>query len=333
MKIDKVKISDIAKALEISAISVSRALSGQPGVGEELRNKILNKAREMGYFKLKSTEDIKILVLHQKPFVQDTSNYSHMVQGIEKAIQNVGCEYDLEFVDKDHQNELYMPYKIQKGSNFDGIIFIGRFNCKYVEFIATKIKNQVFYTGYSPSFDCDSVWYNFNNGGYKQCEYLIKKGHTQIGFLGNSSVYKNKEKVLGITSALEDYEIAIRDEFFIYEENFEDKIMGLVNRENAPTAIICQWDYTAIKLIKLLYENNINVPNDISIVGSGNTEMSSLSIPELTTLELNIDYACEAAVSLLLKRIRKPQKPCENITINSVLIERNSVKVQKMKDE
>jgi len=79
------------------------------------------------------------------------------------------------------------------------------FNSEYLSFISTKIKNQVFFTGYSPSFDCDSVWYNFNNGGYKQCECLIKNGHTKIGFLGNSSVYKNKEKVLGITSALEDY--------------------------------------------------------------------------------------------------------------------------------
>ncbi|OOM78102.1 catabolite control protein A [Clostridium sp. BL-8] len=326
MKMDKVKISDIAKELGTSTISVSRALSGQAGVGEELRNKILNKAKEMGYFKAKNNEDIKILVLHQKPFVHDTSNYSLKVQGIEKAIQKIGCEYDLEFVDKDHQEELYMPYKIQKGSNFDGIIFIGRFNSEYVNFISSKIKNQVFYTGYSPSFDCDSVWYNFNNGGYKQCEYLIRKGHTRIGFLGNSSVYKNKEKVLGITSALEDYELPIRNEFFIYEENFEEKILSLLNSKDAPTAMICQWDYTAIKLIKFLYENGIKIPDDISIVGSGNTEMSSLSIPALSTLELNIDYACEIAVSLLLKRIANTEKPYENITINSVLIERESVK-------
>ena len=88
---DKVKISDIAKALEVSTISVSRALSGQAGVGDELKSKILIKAKEMGYFKAKNNEDIRILVLHQKPFVQDTSNYSHMVQGIEKAIQKIGC--------------------------------------------------------------------------------------------------------------------------------------------------------------------------------------------------------------------------------------------------
>jgi DNA-binding LacI/PurR family transcriptional regulator len=326
LKGDKVKISDIAKALEISTISVSRALSGQVGVGEELRSKILNKAKEMGYFKEKTNDDIKILVLHQKPFVQDTSNYSHMVQGIEKAIQKVRSEYDLEFVDKEHQEELYLPYKLQKGISFDGIIFIGRFNSNYVEFISSKVKNQVFYTGYSPSFDCDSVWYNFNNGGYKQCEYLIKKGHTKIGFLGNSSVYKNKEKVLGITSALEDYELPIKDEFFIYEENFEEKMINLINNKNRPTAIVCQWDYTAIKFIKFLYEKGIKVPEDISVIGSGNTEMSSLSIPALTTLELNIDYACEVAVSLLFKRIRNPEKPYENITINSVLVERDSVK-------
>ncbi|WP_160688032.1 LacI family DNA-binding transcriptional regulator [Clostridium sp. C2-6-12] len=324
---NKVKISDIAKELEISAISVSRALSGKSGVGEELRNKIISKAKEMGYFKEKLKEEIKILVLHQKPFVQDTSNYSHMVQGIEKAIQKSGSEYDLEFVDKEHQEELYLPYKLQKGVDFDGIIFIGRFNSNYVEFISSKVKNQVFYTGYSPSFNCDSVWYNFNNGGYKQCEYLIKKGHKKIGFLGNSSVYKNKEKVLGITSALEDYELPIKDEFFIYEENFEEKMLNLISDKTGPTAIVCQWDYTAIKLIKFLYEKGIKVPDDISVIGSGNTEMSSLSIPALTTLELNIDYACEVAVELLFKRIKNPEKPFENITINSVLVERDSVKL------
>lgn len=326
MKIDKVKISDIAKELEVSVISVSRALSGQAGVSDELRNKILNKAKEMGYLKVKSNEGIRILVLHQKPFVQDSSNYSHMVQGIEKAIQKSDCEYDLEFVDKDHQDKLYLPYKIRKGINFDGIIFVGRFKMEYVNFISKKIKNQVFYTGYSPSFDCDSVWYNFNNGGYKQCEYLINKGHKRIGFLGNSSVYKNKEKVLGIASALEDYKLPIKDDFFIYEENFEEKILNLFHRENAPTAMVCQWDYTAIKLIKFLHEKDIKVPDHVSVIGSGNTEMSSLSIPALTTLELNIDYACETAVFLLLKRIKNPNKPYENITINSVLVERDSVK-------
>ncbi|MDQ7095342.1 LacI family DNA-binding transcriptional regulator [Desulfosporosinus sp. PR] len=329
MKSEKTTMSDIAKALAISNISVSRALSGQDGVSEELRSKILIKASEMGYLRAKSSGDKKILVLHQKPFIQDSSNYSHMIQGIEKALQTVGCAYDVEFVDKSRQEKLYLPHKVAKGSGFDGIIFIGGFENPYVRFMASKIKNQVFYTGYSPVLDCDSVWYNFNNSGYKQCEYLIQKGHERIGFIGGSSVYANKEKVLGIELALEDHALPVRDDFFIYAEgSFEEKVSELIHdsKGKGPTALICQWDYTAIKLIKYLYEKGIRVPEDLSVIGSGNTEMASLSIPALTTLELHIDQACESAVELLFKRIEEPDKPYETVRINSTLVERDSVK-------
>ena len=95
MKIDKITISDIAKNIGVSTISVSRALSGQSGVSYELRSKILIIAKEMGYLKVKNNADINILVLHQKPFIQDRSNYSQMVQEIEKVIQRLGCEIRL----------------------------------------------------------------------------------------------------------------------------------------------------------------------------------------------------------------------------------------------
>lgn len=327
MKSEKITMSDIAKALAISNISVSRALSGQEGVSEELRSKILMKASEMGYLRPKSSGDKKILVLHQKPFSQDSSNYSHMIQGIEKALQTAGCEYDVEFVDKSRQEKLYLPHKVAKGSGYDGVIFIGGFERAYVKFIAAKIKNQVFYTGYSPALDCDSVWYNFNNSAYKQCEYLINNGHERIGFIGSGTAYINKEKVLGIELALEEHDLPVRTDFFIEPEgSFEEKINALIYNGEGPTAYICQWDYTAIKLIKYLHEKGIRVPEDLSVIGGGNTEMASLCIPALTTLELHIDFACECAIELLLKRIDDPAKPYEAIRINSTLIERDSVK-------
>lgn len=327
LKVTKVTISDIAETLGVSAISVSRALSGQAGVSDELRNKIINKAKDLGYIKQKGNENINILVLHQRPYNQDNSNFSYMVQGIEKAIQNIGLEYSVEFVDKDNQEMLYLPYKMSRGHNFDGVIFIGRFNDKYVDFIKQKIKNQVFYTGYSPSYNNDSVWYNFNNGGYIQCEYLINKGHTLIGFVGNTGVFKSKEKLIGITAALEDHNLPVRNDFLLdIVDEFDEKILELLNKPERPTAIICQWDVTAIKLIKLLDKMGFRVPEDISIIGSGNSEISQLSMPALTTLDLNIMYACETAVALLFKRINFPNKPSENITINSHLIERDSVK-------
>lgn len=326
MKNDKVKISDIAKVLEISSISVSRALSGQSGVSDELRNRIVNKANEMGYIKVKNNNDISVLVLHQKPYIHDTSNYSYMVQGIEQELQKTDCKYDLEYMDKERQEKLELPNKIDRGINYDGIIFIGDFNNAFVKFMSNRIKNQVSYSGYSPEIDCDSVWFNFNNGGYKQCEYLIKRGHKNIGFLSDTRSYKNREKSLGITTALESYGLEVNNAYFIYEQDFSESIDGVVNSKHPPTAIICEWDYIAIKLLKYFYKKGIRVPEDISIVSSGNSDMSEFSIPALTTLEMNIPYSCEVAVSLILNRIANPHKPYENIMINSSLVERDSVR-------
>lgn len=322
----KTKMSDIAKALNISTISVSRALAGTEGISDELRNTILQKANEMGYLKLRSTTDYKILVLHQKPFMQDNSNYSHMLQGIEKALQKVGCEYDMEFADKECQEKLILPCKIARGTRYDGILYIGNFNRTYVDYLSKGIRTHVFYTGYSPSKDSDCVWYNFSNGAYKLCDYLVQKGHKRIGYAGNINSYVGKEKILGIISNLENHDLPVEMDFFLSTEEGFENVYELIRNEYRPTAIICQWDFTAIKLIQYLNQQGIHVPSDISVVGSGNTEISSLSIPALTTLELHIDYACESAVDLLLKRLKNPEKPAEQIQINSTLVERDSVK-------
>jgi Transcriptional regulators len=328
MKTEKIKMSDIAKALNVSTISVSRALAGQEGVSEELRGRILLKASEMGYFKPRNLSDHKILVLHQKPFIQDNSNYSFKIQGIEKALQAAGCEYDVEFVDKDSQSQEKpsLPNKMQKGARYDGLLFIGRFESGYVRFVTQRIKHYVVYAGYSPDGSYDGVWYNFNNGGYLQCEYLIGKGHRRIGFLGNTGGYVGKEKLLGIRSALEDHCLPVEEAFFqCVEDDFKEKVRSMIC-EKGLTAVICQWDYTAIQLIQFLHEHGIRVPDDFSVVGSGNTEMSSLCIPALTTMELHIDYACELAVDLLRRRFLRPEKPAENILINSTMVERDSVR-------
>ncbi len=327
MKPEKTKMSDIAKALNISTISVSRALAGQEGISDELRSAILLKAGEMGYLKPRSAADYRILVLHQKPFMQDNSNYSRMLQGVEKALQKAGSEYDIEFADKECQDRLALPNKIARGSHYDGVLYIGNFERDYVRFLSEKIQNHVFYAGCSPSNDSDGVWYNFSNGGYKQCEYLVRKGHERIGFAGNTRSYVGKEKLLGIVSNLEEHGLPVERGFFICtDEGFEEQIYRMLCGEKHPTAVICQWDFTAIKLLQYLHEKKIRVPEDVSVIGSGNTEISSLSIPALTTLELHIDYACETAVDLLLKRLRRPEKMAEQIQIGSTLVERDSVK-------
>ncbi len=326
MKTKKVTISDIAAALQISPVSISRALAGQPGVGEELKNKILDKAREMGYTKNPKNDFASILVLYQQnPYMDDNNN--SMVRGVEKALQNVNADYHVEFVGKEAQAAMALPYKLSKGLRFDGVILIGRFNLDYARLIYREIPNLIFLTGYSPAYDYDNVWFGFCNAGYQLGEYLIKRGHTRIGFAGDCRLFRNKERLIGITAALEDYHLPLCPEFcYDLGAGYHGQLQEQIKQKRLPTAIICDHDITALELIKLLYENQLKVPDDISIVGSGNSEMSTLSIPALTTMDLNIEYSSEVTVATLLRRIGRPDKPSESIAILSRLVERDSVR-------
>lgn len=327
MKKDKVTLADIAQALGTSTVSISRALSGQPGISGDLKTKILAKAEELGYKRTAGKADpLKILVLHQKPFIHDNSNFSDMVQGIEKALQEIEADYHLEYVDKETQNRMQPPYKLSKETDFDGVILIGRFTIPYAQFINSKVKNLIFFTGYSPAYEYDSVWFSFLNAGYKQCEYLIRNGHRSIGFIGNKEFYRNREKILGISLALEEYGLPVLEELFVdIEGDYRGRLHQLIQENKLPTAFICDHDFSALEAIKFFHENRIRVPEDLSVMGSGNTESSRLSIPSLTTMDLQIEYACEAVVATLLKRIAKPDKPGENVAVLTRLVERESV--------
>lgn len=268
-------------------------------------------------------------MLHERPLLDDSSNFSFRVQGIEKALQMTNSKYSLEFVDKKNQSELYLPFKLTKGSNYDGVILLGRFSQKYAGFISSKIPNLIFYTGYSPAYDYDSVWFNFNNCGYKQCEYLIKNNHKNIAFLGNMNIFKNKEILSGIITALEDHELGVNNSFFINSnDNYKEILLKLfsIKSKSKPSAVICETDSCALELVKILHDINIEVPKDVSIIGTGDSQFSTFSIPSLTTVDLNIEYSCEAAVELLLKKINYINKPKENIGIYGFLVERDSVR-------
>lgn len=325
----KITLSEIANALGVSIVSVSRALSEQPGVSEELKNKIIEKANELGYFRNKKCDQLKVLVLYQQTDSQISggSNISEKLQNIAKALQAVNAYYHIEFVSKSSQNTKIMPYNLTQGNHFDGAILIGNFDLEYVNIIKEKIRHILFFTNYTPVYHFDSVWYDFNRSGYQACQYLIQNGHREIGFFGNNALFRNTQKVFGISVALKENQIPFNQKLIVdSDENYQQTIQELLKSKNPPTAFICDYDLTALELIKFLHTLGIIVPQDISIIGSGNTEISQLSIPALTTFDVKIEYACDVAVATLLKRINCPEKPYENIAILSDLIERDSVR-------
>lgn len=323
----KVTISKIAESLNVSPITVSRALSNQPGVSNELRQKIIKKAKELGYKRCKKNDKVSILFLIRHRYVADHSNFSQLVEGIESSTKKKGANLAIEFVDAEKRDELVLPESLIQGKNFSGVILLGKFEDAYAANVQQVVPNMLILNGGLDLLDCNYVYYNFYRIGYRAAEYLIDNGHSRIGLIGSQRSHGKNMRYFGMLNAIQAHELEFNNEFLITREGMNAEITQLIDKENLPTAFICQSDHVAMKLIKLLHEREINVPQDVSVIGSGNSEISSITIPEITTFEVNIPVVCEVAVKTLLEQIGVEKQICRTTYIDASLIERDSVRV------
>ena len=98
-----------------------------------------------------------------------------------------------------------------------------------------------------------------------------------------------------------------------------------------PSAFFVGTDTIATGVLKALYENNINVPNDISIIGFNDLIASQHTIPPLTTVRVHIEHLASASVDLIMERINKHRKYSKKVIIPSELVIRDSTKDVKVK--
>lgn len=323
----KVTIAQIAEALGVSSISVSRALSGSPGVSDELRDRIQNKAQELGYKRGKKTARKNVLLLIQRKFEADASNFSLLVQSLEHYVRQLGMGFSMEFVERSKQEEHVLPENLGHGQRMDGVILLGQFVDSYAVFLQQHVPNMVIFNGTSDQVDADFVYFNFNRAGYQATRHLLDKGHTQIGLVGVEGRFNTCQRLNGYRRALDQAEIDFNPDYLIdAHEGLEAGIEAMIAANNLPSAFVCNSDRTAIKLVKYLHERDIAVPEQVSVIGNGNMEVASWVLPPLTTFDLNLDHACEMAAQRLLTRIEQPEVPEVTIFVNPDFVERKSVK-------
>lgn len=323
----KVTMAQIAEALGVSSISVSRALSGSPGVSDELRERIQNKAQELGYKRGKKTTRKHVLLLIRRKFEVDSSNFSLLVQSLEHHIRELGMGFSMEFVERSKQEDNVLPANLGKGHRIDGVILLGQFVDSYAVFIQKHVPNMVIFNGTSDQVDADFVYFNFNRSGYQATQHLLDKGHTHIGLIGVEGRFNTCQRLHGYRKALAQAEVEFNPEYVIdAHEGLEEGVEDMITANTLPSAFVCNSDRTAIKLIKYLHERDIAVPEQVSVIGSGNMEIASWVIPSLTTFDLNLDHACQMATKRLLTRIEQPEAPEVTIFVSPDFVERKSVK-------
>jgi LacI family transcriptional regulator len=330
----QVRLSDIAEKLNISTVTVSKALSGKDGVGDDLREQIKELATQMGY-KFKSTATITGgstgnigIVIPARYFSPDASFYWYIFNHLSKALLDKGWYSIMELI-SDEDEAALTPPRLITDKKTDGIIFLGQLAEAYIKKIATTYSNFVLMDYYIADPDIDCIVNDDYYNSYLITSYLISRGHKKIQFVGKFNATTSiRDRYMGFEKAMHENELPCSFDKIIDDRNTPAELikMKLPSRDHMPTAFVCNCDLIASRLIHQLNDEGYKVPEDISVTGYDNFLSEEEKTVPLTTIGVEPQTLCSMAADLIINKITgKPYVKGRHLATGKIII-RDSVK-------
>lgn len=332
-----VTMSDIAERVQVSTVTVSKALSGQKGVSEEMREKIIELAREMGYRmpgKSASAQEagfrIGVLIPASALCTFD-SFYWRLYQAVSEKAMQKNCFTGYESLTDEMAEKLILP-RLVTDHMVDGMIVIGKPEKAYGEYLKAHVDIPVVNLDYYENgMDVDSYISDSFYGTYLLTNYLLEKGHRKIAYVGTLFATKSiTDRYFGFLKAMmesgskvpEDYVIADR----IVHGGGMDNFTEFKLPDPMPTAFVCNCDYTASLLISFLEGKGLRVPEDVSVVGFDNFPGERYNGVGITTFSADLHAMAKAAVKSLIRQMSGEKIKKGIHIVEGYLLEKESVK-------
>lgn len=333
-----VRLADIGARLGVSTVTVSKALSGQKGVSEELREKIIALAEELGYKreltpkKTPAEGGYTIGVLIAEKYIgKYDSFYLKMYQTVNVGAVEGGSLALLVTIDSQTEKECLVP-KILSENKPDGLMIIGRLESAYLDEIHRTVNVPwVFVDFYDEEDKADTVISDSYYGAYQMTRYLLKRGHRRVAYVGTLlSTNSITDRYMGYTRAMLEYGITPKKEWQIDDRNPETGLVDELNLiqlpKEMPTAFFCNCDVVGSIVIKKLKNLGYRVPEDISVVGYDNYLYPGLCEIGITTYEVDMKKMAGQALEILLNKIRMPHTENRLYIVEGHVVEKNSVR-------
>ena len=316
-------IKDIANAAGISAGAVSRILNNDPtlSVSPETKKRVLEIAQELNYQKSrnrdKSIFKMGILQWFSAEQEMQDSYYLLVRQGIEDFCQKHSIGIVRAF-----QSDAASIATLQ---DVDGLICIGKFSDEEIHKFIDICKNIVFLDMPVSDYNITTLTMDFKAAVYDALDYLTELGHKRIAYLGGKEYVGNqelfteerKQAFIAYTNKHELNDCLIFEDAFSTASGYQ-MMQELLQNEKLPTAVFAASDAIAFGAMRAIQEKGLSSPDDISIIGFNDTEMSAYTTPALTTISApaydmgqhgaNLIYA---ATNLNIATPLKAKIPCQ----------------------
>lgn len=330
-----VTMSEIAQKLNVSTVTISKALGDKEGVGEELREKIKQVASEMGYRYNTAAKSLKegltynVGIIIAERFIEvGASFYWQVYKKIAEELIKVNYYAVFEILKSSDEQSGAIP-KMVYDQKVDGLIVLGQIDKQYFNMIKSLPVPTVFMDFYEKDSTQDFVVTDNFYSMYLLTNHLIEMGHRDIGYIGNIKATSSiQDRYLGYVKALIENNIDIQrcSQWYVSDRDDDGGNLSFDIPEVLPTAFVCNCDRVAYELISKLTYKGYKVPEDISVVGFDNYSPHLESEVEVTTVEVDIRTMVQITVDTIIKKINNKKVKKGIKQVSGKIIIKNSVK-------
>jgi LacI family transcriptional regulator len=298
----RVTLDDLAEQLKLSKFSVSRALSGKPGVSERTRERVQLAAREAGYNHTSTAaaaERVIHLVIPRADAIH-SSFWIEVISGAENEARNLGFRLTVNVIGAERGVDIL-------DGEVSGLILAGRRSRGVIEpFLELPIP-KVLIGHPRPMEMLDSVQTANFDAGYAVGSLLGGLGHRRIAFFTDAPEDEGRNlRLAGLTEAMRFHEGAAVVPFhFDGDADARSIALAALNSPQQPTAFSAATDFVAITLAWGLLELGLRVPQHVSVIGSNDSHTASQLGLKLTTVRQPMHEIGAAAVEMLHWRMDK----------------------------
>lgn len=324
----EVTLKHIAQELGVSAMTVSRALNDRSNVDEKTKERVIEKARSMGY----TPNHVAKSLVSNKTYtigvvIPDITHafFPEVVRGIEEITYNSDYQLLLTNANETFSREKNAVRALQS-KRVDGILISSSQTVEDFSFYQEIIKGGtkvVFFDRCIENLGASCVSVNDRSSATQITEHLIKEHqYTRIGYLsGPQQVSIGRERYEGFMDALRRHDISLNEKWIV-EGGFREKsgyeaMKKLLElpREEQPEAIATVNDPVAIGALQALNEAGISVPEDLALVGFTDDVRAELLKVPLTTVHQPAYEVGKRAAQKLIQTIENEDEPAENIEV------------------
>ena len=343
----RVTLQDIADELGISRNTVSKAINNSDGIAASTRDKILQKAVEMGYKQFSYVNSILgsdaaafapasqqyqgEIALLTAAFLTQSHFASTMLDKFQREISQAGFTLNTHRITKENLRTMTLPPTFHKDL-VKAVICIEMFDYDYGRMICELDVPVLFVDGPVKKDGCslpaDQLYMDNTTEITRFVNDMLAAGKKRIGFVGNYNHCQSfYERYAAFRMAMLMADVPVDDRYVFCTNHVEEIIESIAGLEELPDVFICANDFLAGDLIRNLFTIGKSVPEDVLVLGFDNSPESRIYRPGLSTVHVHTQVMAITAMQLLLSRRHEPSLDFRTVHTETELIYRESTRL------